>query len=160
MKTLFLILCFILMTPKLEVAKDPIIGTWKMAKLVWEYEDGTIKDRALGKHALHKTFTYYGDGTLLFREYVYNDETDRFDLPGNEVTKGTWIKGEGQEYGREMKRYYEDRLSSSSLHSSNVFVFSEDQNSMQIITDFEKDGIIFEGNNKPVKEVAYFVRMR
>ncbi|WP_157492079.1 hypothetical protein [Mangrovimonas sp. ST2L15] len=160
MKTLLLTLCFVLMTPKLEVAKDPIIGTWKMTKLVWQYENGTTKDRALGKHALHKTFTYYGDGNLLFREYLYNDETDRFDLPGNEITKGTWIKGEGQEYQREMKRYYGDKLSSSYPNSSRVFVFSEDQNSMQITTDFEKDGTIFEGDNKPVKEVAYFVRMR
>ncbi|MEH6535911.1 MAG: hypothetical protein V7719_05935 [Psychroserpens sp.] len=144
---------------KLDFSNDPIIGTWKMEKVVYTFSDKEPFENLLLKCSSSTQYKYNEDGTFYFQTFLLNDITEECTVPGNDYWIGTWEKGLNKTYKRSLAYNYNDQTQSKYNDSTDVFVFSNNNNYLQKITNYEKAGIAFDSESTNVSEIAFFIRI-
>jgi len=143
-----------------EIANDPIVGTWELEKLQYNYPDGSVKEESFSKCYDKVRHTFNTDGTLNFIFPEIDDNTGNCSYNKKDFWTGTWKKiGDGkyktfnvQKHPKSQKSTYTD--------STEIYDFSNNGNTLKKLKNFKESGIIFESKNAPVSELATYKRIK
>lgn len=141
-----------------QTLKDPIIGTWELERLHYNFSDGSLIEEVFTKCHDKVRHVYMKDGTL---NYIFPDidnSTGECSYNNKEFWTGTWKRIGENTYQTEHKQHY-TTTKSSFTDSMVVYKFSKDGTTLKTLKTYADSGILFDSEKAAISELASFRRM-
>ena len=137
---------------------DPIIGTWKIEKALIKHSNGTINEQTLNDCTKKIRHTYNPDGTLTFKQVKKDLKTNECIERAPDFWTGKWNKLKKGNYKTVHVHKYPHGQISGYSDSTDVYTFSNNDNTLVRLKDFKKVGILLDSTSTAVSEVITFTR--
>jgi hypothetical protein len=139
---------------------DPLVGTWKIDKLIINYSDGREVETDLSDCTLRRRYSFFSEGTLNYKMTTIDKETGECIMRSNEFWTGTWDSWSRNIYITKNVTTFPSGHVTSYSDSTTVYTFSNMNEILTKFNDYDKAGIIYEGKIRPVSESATFIRVK
>lgn len=165
-KLLFLLIPTLLLVSWIDLPtetitmNDPIIGTWAVKKTYYVYPDGTKKEKDLNKCVKKIRHIYNANGTLFYKMFGLDKKTNECIEKDDEFWKGKWTKINNNQYKLDHKRTYPSGYVSSNTDSTELYEFSNNQNTLIQHINYKKDGYAMHPNVKHIGEIRVYKRIK
>lgn len=162
--TYLVFLCFFFLSfnpfqHQTNIHSDPIVGEWKIEKIIYIYSNASPSEQIPLKCSSSKIFSYKADGTLKFYLFEYNSDTEDCTIPSMELWEGTWERSKNGNYIRTLTYKQNKRLMSSHVDSVGRFIFSDHNSKMTQILNYEESGIAIESSSGLIEEQIFFKKV-
>lgn len=141
------------------IENDPIIGTWTFEKIYHVYPDGTKKEIALNKCVKKIRHTYNTDGTLSYKMFKTDKKAKRCIEKDKAFWKGKWKKISDNKYKLDHVRTYPSGYISSNTDSTEIYEFSNKNNTLIKYINYKRDGYAMHPDVKEIGEIKIFKRI-
>jgi len=139
---------------------DPLIGTWKIETSITNHSNGTKMEQTLNDCTKKIRHTYNSDGTLSFKMVREDLKTSECIERAPDFWTGKWNKlKKGRYKTTHVHKYPKGQISGYS-DSTEVYTFTNNNNTLIKLTDFKKFGVLLEDSSTGISEVTTYTRVQ